>query len=88
MSGPLQAILRTGSGHLWAGFDEHLTLGGGTVHRSLDEGSSWIDDGRVAKRGNVRLLDNGDGTADAFLSRTSLGARTQRFRNHAPDQVF
>jgi len=84
----LEHMLRTASGHLLAGFDEWLAVDGGTVHRSFDEGSSWIEDGRIAKKGNVFLVDNGDGTIDGFISRTSLGQRTQRFRNHAPDLLF
>lgn len=80
-------ILRTASGDLLAGFHQELTLNGGYMLRSTDQGSSWAEDARLAKQGNLRLLDNGDGTIEAFLSRTSAGARTDRYRNFEPDRL-
>jgi hypothetical protein len=81
------AVVHTASGHLLFGFDEELTLNGGTVFRSLDQGSSWLEDARLGKQGNVGLAPREDGTLDAFFSRMSGGARTYRYRNHAPDEV-
>lgn len=80
-------VVHTASGHLLFGFDEELTLNGGTVFRSLDQGSSWQEDGRLGKQGTVWLAPQPDGTLDAFFSRMSGGARTYRYRNHAPDEV-
>jgi uncharacterized SAM-binding protein YcdF (DUF218 family) len=74
-------VMTTASGHLLFGFDQENTVGGGVIYRSIDQGSSWIEDARIAKRGNIRLIDRGGGVADAFLSRTSAGTRTDRFSN-------
>ena len=64
------------------GYDQELGLGGGIVYRSFDQGSSWSDDTILAKRGNIRLIDRGDGSVDAFLTRTSVGQRTDHYRNY------
>jgi hypothetical protein len=80
-------VLETGSGHLLLGFDEDTTLSGGGVYRSLEQGSSWFEDARLAKRGNVGLLCNADGTVDAYVTRMTVGRRTDRYRNFAPDEV-
>ena len=74
--------IATDSGDLLAGFDQINTLNGGAIYRSLDQGSSWIEDARIAKQGNIRLFDRGGGVADAFLARTTAGPRTDRYRNH------
>jgi hypothetical protein len=80
-------MLRTDSNHLLCGFHEDTTLLGGTVYRSVDQGSSWVEDARLAKRGNIALLRNGDGTLDAFVARMTVGPRTDRHRNHQPDEL-
>ena len=36
----------------------------------------------LARRGNIRLIDRGEGIVDAYLARTSAGRRTDRYRNH------
>ncbi len=79
------AVTRSGSGHLLFGFDEELTLNGGAVYRSVDQGSSWVEDARIAKQGNLKLVPLPDGTLDAFVSRITGGVRTYRYRNFTPD---
>jgi hypothetical protein len=74
--------MATESGDLLFGFDQDTTLNGGTIFRSLDQGSSWAEDARIGKRGNIRLIDRGGGVVDAYLARTSAGRRTDRYRNH------
>ncbi len=80
-------VLRTDSGHLLFGFDEEGTLNGGLTYRSLDQGSSWFEDARLAKQGNVTVLRNADGSADAYVARMTVGPRTDRYRNFTPDDV-
>ena len=80
-------ILETESGHLLMGFDEEYTLNGGMIYRSTDQGSSWFEDYRLAKQGNIRLVDKSDGRIDAFLTRTSAGLRTDKYRNHDPQEM-
>lgn len=75
-------VLATGSGDLLFGFDQWLTTDGGAIYRSTDQGSSWYEDARPAKRGNVKLVARGADAADAFVSRTGPTARTLRFRNY------
>ncbi len=77
-------LYRTASGDLLGGFYENTTLNGGTIHRSLDAGSSWFEDARIAKQGNLRLIGNSDGTVDAYVARMTVGARTDRYRNFDP----
>lgn len=79
--------LLTDSGHILFGFNEKLTATGGSTYRSMDAGSSWLQDSRVSKQGNIRLLDNGDGTFEAFSSRLSAAERTDRHRNYDPDNI-
>jgi hypothetical protein len=83
----LARVLTTDSGHLLGGFHEPATLAGGVVYRSVDQGSSWLEDARLAKRGNVALLPLNAGTVDAFVTRMTGGARTNWYRNHAPDEI-
>ena len=80
-------VLRTDSGHLLFGFDEDGTLNGGLTYRSLDQGSSWFEDARLSKRGNVAVLRNAEGSVDAYVTRMTVGPRTDRYRNFAPDDV-
>jgi hypothetical protein len=80
-------IVRADSGHLLLGFDEETTLGGGAVYRSIDAGSSWVEDARLAKQGNVGLAAESGGAVGAFISRMTGGARTFRFRNYDPDEL-
>ena len=80
-------IVGTASGDLLYGFHEHLASDGGSVHRSTDQGSSWSEESKLAKQGNVRLWDNGDGTLEAFIARTSAGYRTDRYRNYHPTEI-
>ena len=77
-------VVHTTSDHLLMGFNEEGTLDGGAVYRSTDNGSSWSEDARIAKQGNVRLLPRTDGSLDAFVNRTSAGPRTDRYRNFDP----
>jgi hypothetical protein len=78
-------ILRTTSGHLLLGFNEEGTLDGGTIYRSTDNGSSWLEDARLAKQGNIELVPRGGSVMDAFISRMSGGARTFRYRAFEAD---
>lgn len=55
----------------------------GRVRMSTDQGSSWSEHSRVAKPTDVRLLLNGDGTLDAWISGGGLD-RLDRFRNYTP----
>jgi hypothetical protein len=80
-------MLRTVSGHLLMGFDQETTLNGGVILRSLDQGSSWAEDARIAKQGNVRLIDRGGELMTAFLSRTPAGAWTYRYANTDPNEL-
>ena len=80
-------LVHTDSGHLLFGFQQEFTLSGGTSYRSLDQGSSWFEDSRIAKRGNVRLMQNDDGTVEAFTARILAGSRTDRHRNFEPDRI-
>jgi hypothetical protein len=80
-------VSRTDSGSLLLGFDEELTLNGGAVYRSTDQGSSWAEDSRIAKVGNLRLVPQGSGVLDAFVARMSGGALTYRYRNYTPDDL-
>lgn len=85
-------IVRTSSGHLLLGFDEDLTGNGGSVYRSLDQGSSWIEDSRLTKQGNIMLIDQPDsGSVDAYVSRMVTGATTvigaRRYTNFDPNQI-
>ncbi|HKI99956.1 MAG TPA: hypothetical protein VKB51_15885 [bacterium] len=80
-------VLPTDSGHLLFGFDEPGTVDGGAIYRSLDLGASWLEDARLAKRGNIALLPNADGTVEAFVARMSVGPRTDCYRNYAPDEL-
>lgn len=80
-------IVTNQSGHLMAGFDEEFTLNGGTIHRSFDQGSSWIEDARLAKQGNIRLVANANGTMDAYVTRMSVGPRTDHYRNYDPETI-
>jgi hypothetical protein len=80
-------VIRTDSGHLLAGFDQEGTLNGGTILRSLDQGSSWFEDARIAKQGNVRLIDRGGGLISAFLARTSAGPSAHRYGNTNPNEL-
>ena len=80
-------ILQTESGHLLMGFDEEYTLNGGMIYRSTDQGSSWFEDYRLAKQGNIRLVDKSDGRIDAYLTRTSAGLRTDKYRNYDPQEM-
>jgi len=73
-------MLTTTSGDLLFGFDVAFTGAGGGVYRSQDMGSSWILDTQATKRGNVRLVERGDGTTDAYISRAINGQRTDRYR--------
>jgi hypothetical protein len=81
------AVTRTDCGHLLFGFDEEATLNGGAVYRSFDQGSSWVEDARIAKQGNLNLVPQPDGTLDAWVSRISGGPRTYRYRNFTPDDL-
>jgi hypothetical protein len=80
-------VVPLGSGGLLFGFEEELTLGGGILYRSLDQGSSWNEDARIVKQGNIRLIDNGDGTLEGFVSHMTVGERTDRYRNYDPDET-
>ena len=80
-------VVVTSSGHLLIGFFEEITLNGGTLFRSLDMGSSWIEDARLTKQGNIALIVKSDSTLEAYVSRMSVGARTDRYRNFDPDQL-
>jgi hypothetical protein len=79
--------VRTSSSDILFGYHEELTLNGGTAYRTLDSGSSWLIDGRLSKKGNVRLMDNGDGTVEAFTARITAGTRTDRHRNFDPNRT-
>lgn len=81
----LSHVVETASGDLLAGFDEYLTLNGGLVYRSSDQGSAWAEDARLAKQGNVRLVVGAGGAVEAYLTRTSAGPRTDRYRSYDPD---
>ena len=80
-------VSRTSSGHLLFGFHQNNTGNGGMVYRSLDAGSSWMEDSRISKKGNIALSENPDGTLDAFVCRGSIGFRTDRFRNFQPNKI-
>jgi hypothetical protein len=80
-------VLTTAGGHLLCGFQEDTTLEGGSIYRSLDQGSSWSEESRLAKRGNVWVRAVGDGSVDAYVTRMSVGLRTDRYRNFAPEEV-
>ncbi len=80
-------VVATSSGHLLFGFHEEITLNGGTTYRSLDSGSSWVEDARISKRGNLLLMQNGDGTVDALTARIAVGKRTDRHRNFDPNRT-
>ena len=81
-------MVATTSGHLLFGFYEEITLNGGTVYRSVDQGSSWMESSRITKQGNIRLVEKEDGTLEAFVSRMTVGARTDLYRNFEPNQIF
>ncbi len=79
-------IVRTSSSHLLLGFHEDFTFRGGSTYRSFDNGSSWIEDARISKRGNIKLVENEDGTVEAFTARIVAGVRTDRHRNFDPNR--
>lgn len=80
-------MLRTDSGHLLMGFEQEATTQGGGIWRSVDQGSSWFEDARPVKRGNIALLAASDGTVDAYVARMTVGPRTDHYRNYAPDEL-
>ncbi|MDH4247890.1 MAG: hypothetical protein OEW39_08740, partial [Deltaproteobacteria bacterium] len=86
--GGFHTVLKSTSGALLTGWEEELTTEGGGIYQSLDQGSSWFEHSRITKQGNVRLIANSDGTLDALISRTSLGPRTDRYRNFEPGLTF
>lgn len=67
--------------------DVAVTRNGGMIYRSTDQGSSWFEDYRLAKQGNIRLVDKSDGRIDAYLTRTSAGLRTDKYRNYDPQEM-
>ena len=85
--GSFSEVLVTPSGHLLCGFFEETTLNGGAIYRSLDLGSGWIEDAQLTKQGNIALIANSDTTLDVYVSRMSVGTRTDRYRNFNPDQL-
>lgn len=85
--GSFSEIVITSSGHLLFGFFEETTLNGGAIYRSLDQGSAWIVDAQLTKQGNIALIVNSDSTLDAYVSRMSVGTRTDRYRNFDPNQL-
>ena len=86
--GGFHKVLRSTSGDLLMGWEEEFTVDGGGVYQSVDQGSSWFEQSRIAKQGNIRLIANSDGTLDALISRTSVGIRTDRYRNFEPGIYF
>lgn len=84
----LAALVETGCGHLLGGYERTQAVEGGTTFRSLDAGSSWQEDARVAKQGNVALRPRGDGTVQAWVARSVAAPRTDRYRNYDPDEVL
>ena len=85
--GSFSEVVVTSSGHLLFGFFEEITLNGGAIYRSLDQGSSWIEDTQLTKQGNIALSVNSNSTLDGYVSRMSVGTRTDRYRNFNPDQL-
>ena len=81
-------VVETSSGHLLYGAEED-TNEGGQVWRSTDAGSSWTKDTQIAKQGDLGLIDNGNGTVDAFAHRTAPGNdRSYRYRNYRPNEDY
>ena len=75
------------SNHLLGGFLWPYANQGGLLHRSHDAGSSWVEDARLTKVGNIRLFRNEDGSADAYVSRAAAIPRTDRYHKADPEAV-
>jgi len=80
-------VVRTNSGSLLLGYNDDLTTAGGTLHRSFDNGSSWQEDARLAKQGNIVLVPRSGGVMDAYVARMSGAAGTYRFRAISADAM-
>lgn len=81
------AMFKTSSGHLLLGHNEDYSTQGGGVYRSVDNGSSWVLDEKLTKRGAVHLVETQSGTMEAYVSHTTVGNVSLRFNNIRPNKL-